>query len=70
MRRLVIILLLMLLWAGGQVAWGQLAGLKFSDPKVTRVVPKGFRAVNGTAQVVVRNDTVAFTMSNISVTKR
>ena len=68
MCRLVIILLLMLLGTGGQDAWGQLSGLKFSDPKVTRVVPKGFRAVNGTAQVVVKNDTVAFTMSNISGT--
>lgn len=55
-----------LLVAGTQRASAQLSRLHFGGYRITRITPVSFRSVRGTAEFQIQNDTVGFTMSNIS----
>lgn len=68
--RLIIALLAaaFLLVAGTQTANAQLSRLHFGGYRITRISPVSFRSVRGTAEFQIQNDTVGFTMSNISGT--
>lgn len=45
-----------------------LSSLKFGNYKISRISPKSFRSVDGTAQIVCTNKDCTFTMSNITGT--
>lgn len=63
---LTIVFCAILLLAGEHGASAQLSRLHFGSYKINRISLLSLRSVNGEAQAVCTNDSLAFTMSNIS----
>lgn len=70
MRRFILftVAALLLLLAGGAQAHAQLNRLHFKGYRITRLMPTSTRSVTGTMEIECVNDTLSFTMSNISGT--
>lgn len=69
MRRIYLIsITLLLLLAGEGEACAQLSKLHFKGFRITRIMPTSTRSVTGAMEIDMVNDSLAFTMSNISGT--
>lgn len=68
MKRIAVLIVALFLAAAPQ-AWGQMLGkLHFNGYRITKVMPTSTRSLTGTMEIDCVNDTLGFTMSNISGT--